>query len=101
MLRYTSIFARALGFNFTSKHLLQVDINKDEKTIFSSHELIEYSRLYGRDDDDFSVPLSMTFTRYHVLLLFPERVIAVSLIAPADRNASQVMDEDYCSDVNG
>ncbi|XP_025200060.1 vacuolar protein sorting-associated protein 18 homolog [Melanaphis sacchari] len=79
----------------------EVDINKDEKTIFSSHELIEYSRLYGRDDDDFTVPLSMTFTRYHVLLLFPERVIAVSLVAPSDRTASQVMDEDYCSDSYG
>lgn len=42
----------------------------------------------------------MTFTRYHVLLLFPERVIAVSLVAPTDRNTSRVMDEDYCSDVN-
>lgn len=42
----------------------------------------------------------MTFTRYHVLLLFPERVIAVSLVAPADHNATQVIDEDYYSDVN-
>lgn len=42
----------------------------------------------------------MTFTRYHVLLLFPERVAAVSLVAPADRNATQVMDEDYFSEVN-
>lgn len=43
----------------------------------------------------------MTFTRYHVLLLFTERIIAVSLVAPADLNASQVMDEDYFTDVNG
>jgi len=42
----------------------------------------------------------MTFTRYHVLLLSSERVAAVSLVAPADRNASQVMDEDYFSEVN-
>lgn len=56
--------------------------------------------MYGRDDDDFAIPLSMTFTRYHVLLLFSERVVAVSLVTPADRNTSQVMDEDYCSDVN-
>lgn len=42
----------------------------------------------------------MTFTNYHVLLLYPERVIAVSLVAPADRNASRVMDEDYLPDVN-
>lgn len=42
----------------------------------------------------------MTFTRYHVLLLYPERVLAVSLVAPADRNSTQVMDEDYFSDVN-
>lgn len=61
---------------------------------------MEYSRLYGGDVDDFTIPLAMTFTRYHVLLLFSEKVIAVSLVAPADRNASQVMDEDYCSDVS-
>lgn len=78
-----------------------MDINTKEKTIFSSHGLIEYSRLYGRDDDDFTLPLSMTFTRHHVLLLFPERVTAVSLVTPADRNTSQVTDEDYCSEVNG
>jgi len=76
-----------------------VDINSEEKTIFSSHELIEYSRLYGRDDDDFTIPLSMMFTRHHVLLLFSKRVIAVSLVAPADRNASQVMGEDNSFDV--
>lgn len=68
--------------------------------IFSSHQLIEYSRLHGRDDDDFTIPLSMTFTRYHVLLLFPERVVAVCLVAPADRNTSQVTDVDYLPDVN-
>lgn len=56
--------------------------------------------MYGRDDDDFTIPLSMTFTRYHVLLLFTERVVAVSLVVPADLNASQVMDEDYFPDVN-
>lgn len=42
----------------------------------------------------------MTFSRHHVLLLFPNRVLAVSLIAPADRHVSQVMDEDYFSEVN-
>lgn len=62
--------------------------------------LIEYNRLYGRDDDDFTIPLSMTFSRHHVLLLFPDRVLAVSLVAPADRHVSQVMDEDYFSEVN-
>lgn len=42
----------------------------------------------------------MTFTRYHVLLLFPESVAAVSLVSPADRNASQVIDEEYFAEVN-
>ncbi|VVC29853.1 Clathrin, heavy chain/VPS, 7-fold repeat,Pep3/Vps18/deep orange,Zinc finger, RING/FYVE/PHD- [Cinara cedri] len=79
----------------------EININKDEKTIFDSHKLIKYSQLYGREDDDFTVPLSMTFTRYHVLLLFTERVIAVSLVTPADLYASQVMDEDYFSDGHG
>jgi hypothetical protein len=32
--------------------------------------------------------------------LYPEKVLAVSLVAPADRSITQVMDEDYFSDVN-
>ncbi|XP_050541562.1 vacuolar protein sorting-associated protein 18 homolog [Daktulosphaira vitifoliae] len=79
----------------------EININKKNKTVFNSHKLIEYSRLYGREDDDFSVPISMTFTQYHVLLLYSNKVIAVSLESPATPYASQVMDEDYYSQTHG